>query len=98
VKPDDLIILACSDPRSQQDMLDSIKLACSQQYVKDQDATASDEGVTLLASPFWEYAPHTDFHAHACQVDVLHQLLKGIFKDHLVQWCLMFVPENILDA
>ena len=35
--------------------------------------------------PFTVHFPHADIH-EMLSADILHQLIKGTFQDHLVQW------------
>ena len=35
--------------------------------------------------PFTAYFPHADIHEHLSP-DLLHQVIKGTFKDHIVTW------------
>ncbi|KAI6094278.1 hypothetical protein EDD16DRAFT_1690556 [Pisolithus croceorrhizus] len=56
-----------------------------------------DKGFHTVYEPFWKDLPFTNIFT-CITPNILHQLHKGIFHDHLLQWCTNIVGEREVDA
>ncbi|KAG6905181.1 hypothetical protein DXG01_004384 [Tephrocybe rancida] len=55
------------------------------------------DGICAIYKPFWHNLPHCNIF-DCFTPDLLHQIHKGIFKDHFVQWCSAIMGTDEVDA
>ncbi|KAI0279323.1 hypothetical protein BGY98DRAFT_1089274 [Russula aff. rugulosa BPL654] len=74
----------------------SVKSTLHQKQNGDDPIEFEDEGLREVYSPFWSDLPHCDIFS-CISPDILHQLHKGVFKDHSIKWCSAIVGEAAID-
>jgi len=92
-KPDERGNYAESPYRDQKTTLDILE-----EHRKGGDPVKFDQyGIRPVYEPFWKDLPHSNIF-NSFTPDLLHQLHKGVFKDHLVKWCTAVMGEAEVDA
>jgi hypothetical protein len=56
-----------------------------------------DQGIIPVDRPFWDALPFCDIFT-CLTPDLLHQFHRGVFKDHLLQWCQKLLGTREIDS
>ncbi|KAG1877204.1 hypothetical protein F4604DRAFT_1880466 [Suillus subluteus] len=70
---------------------------CKENHCPHYPHLFDDHGLHAIHYLFWVYLPHTDIFT-CITPDILHQLHKGVFKDHIVSWCATIMSDAEFDA
>jgi hypothetical protein len=74
----------------------SVRSMLYQKQMGEDPLEFEDEGLHEIYSPVWANLPHPDIFS-SISPDILHQLHKGVFKDHFVKWCNDIVGEQVIN-
>ncbi|TFY52177.1 hypothetical protein EVJ58_g10158 [Rhodofomes roseus] len=83
--------------RDPEEALSLLKAQDNSTLTDDARARFKDLGLRPIYPPFWADLPHSNVFEWFTP-DLLHQVHKGVFKDHVVKWCTAIVGEDELDA
>ncbi|KAJ7160307.1 hypothetical protein C8R46DRAFT_830620, partial [Mycena filopes] len=82
-------------PHDKRDQLETLFLMARQRD-GEKDTAFEKEGIRAVYPPFWMNLPHSNVF-EAFTPDLLHQVHKGVFKDHLVKWCTEIIGSLEID-
>ncbi|KAF8870084.1 hypothetical protein BD779DRAFT_1456037 [Infundibulicybe gibba] len=85
-----------STPSPDRDVPSTLETLYAQEHGCEPEKFTRD-GIRAIYKPFWRNLPHCNIFG-CFTPDLLHQLHKGFFKDHIVKWCTSLVGEDELDA
>ncbi|EDQ98193.1 uncharacterized protein LACBIDRAFT_309337 [Laccaria bicolor S238N-H82] len=92
------------EPKDHREMVDSLlqEQECSKTILSHKEtgrrvAAYDNEGFRPVWKPFWANLPHINIFT-CFTPDILHQLHKGVFTDHLVSWCVELAGKYEIDA
>ncbi|RDB24482.1 hypothetical protein Hypma_008517 [Hypsizygus marmoreus] len=83
--------------RSERETLELLGKQHTNQCTAEEKTKFTEQGIRPIFPPFWARLPFTSIF-QAFTPDLLHQLHKGVFKDHLVKWCTNLMGEKEIDA
>ncbi|KAG2127611.1 uncharacterized protein EDB93DRAFT_1256934 [Suillus bovinus] len=81
---------ALHDPESTKDILE-------RRNIGQHPPEFEENGLRAVYKLFWAEMPHANIFL-AFTPNLLHQIHKGMFKDHLVKWCINIIREDEMDA
>ncbi|KAG2159432.1 uncharacterized protein EDB93DRAFT_1237560 [Suillus bovinus] len=81
---------AMRDPESTKDILE-------RRNIGQHPPEFEENGLRAVYKPFWAEMPHANIFL-AFTPNLLHQIYKGVFKDHLMKWCINIIREDVMDA
>jgi hypothetical protein len=87
-------------PSPARDKVETVNLLVGKQAGQNDAAFKAhfkDLGLRPIYPPFWASLPHTNIF-QSFTPDLLHQMHKGVFKDHLVKWCTALIGADELDT
>ncbi|KAL6305981.1 hypothetical protein BKA93DRAFT_816611 [Sparassis latifolia] len=111
--PEQCLVACCSEnscprctvsPKARGDLLDTLEFRDPEKTYETlqkkknglEPAAFQEQNLRAVYKPFWHNLPHCDIYS-CFTPDLLHQLHKGVFKDHLVSWCINIVGEKEID-